>query len=58
MEPRGRSNAKRGPGSLEIFRGEVGPGNLGLSCLPWASQILSVITASDDGIFAYSVNEL
>ena len=22
MEPRGRSNAKRGPGSLQIFRGE------------------------------------
>ena len=64
MEPRGRSNAKREPGSFEIFRGEflrplqVGLGNLGFSCLLWAFQNLSVITASDDGIFGYRVNEL
>ena len=58
-----RSNAKRGPGSLEVFRGDfsgivqVGWGNLGFYCLSWAFQIFSLISDFDDGIPAYSVNE-
>ena len=56
-----RSNAKRGLGSLEMFRGDFFSFSKVLQffsfiCLFWDLSLFSVVTVSDDGIFGYSVN--